>query len=65
MRTKAEICADSVRGHRAAATRMGITLDEYRSHIAAGDRWCPDCHVWHSGLMPLDWTHLLARVLVR
>lgn len=32
---------------KVAATRAGITLDEYRSRVAAGEKWCTACKTWH------------------
>ncbi|WP_406263515.1 hypothetical protein [Streptomyces chartreusis] len=32
---------------KAAATRIGITVDEYQAHIAAGRKWCTGCKTWH------------------
>jgi hypothetical protein len=33
-------------GARIAAGRLGITVDEYRAHEAAGERWCSCCGAW-------------------
>lgn len=32
---------------KAAATRIGVTVDEYRAHIASGRKWCTGCKNWH------------------
>lgn len=32
---------------KAAATRVGLTLDEYQQKVAAGDRYCFRCKAWH------------------
>ena len=33
---------------KAAATRLGITHDEYARHLEAGEKWCAGCKAWHS-----------------
>jgi hypothetical protein len=35
--------------HRIAigATMAGVTRDEYRRHVAAGEKWCAGHHDWH------------------
>lgn len=38
----------SERSERAAATRIGITVDELRAHRAAGEKHCPSCREWLS-----------------
>lgn len=37
------------RGFGPAASRLGITVDEYLAHLARGDKWCYRCRDWHSG----------------
>ena len=32
---------------KTAATRVGISLEEYRAHVAGGERWCTGCRAWH------------------
>ena len=32
---------------KSAATRIGITLDEYLAHRDAGEKWCMRCRAWH------------------
>lgn len=34
-------------GWRRGATRLGITFDEYRDHIHAGEKWCSGHKSWH------------------
>lgn len=36
----------SEHGAKIAASRLGITVEEYRSHRDNGERWCPDCQDW-------------------
>lgn len=36
----------SEHGAKIAAGRIGITVDEYRRHEAAGERWCSTCASW-------------------
>jgi hypothetical protein len=33
-------------GAKIAAGRLGIAVDEYRRHEAAGEHWCPRCESW-------------------
>jgi hypothetical protein len=33
-------------GWISAAKRLGISLDEYASHINSGERWCNRCQMW-------------------
>lgn len=33
---------------RRSANRVGITLEEYLTRIAAGEKWCCGCQLWHS-----------------
>jgi len=35
---------------RAAAARIGVTIEEYERRLAEGERWCSGCKAWH----PLD-----------
>lgn len=39
----------SERGVTIAASRLGITIEEYRQHEAAGEAWCPRCESWQPG----------------
>lgn len=32
---------------KAAATRVGLTLQEYEARVAAGEKWCTACKEWH------------------
>lgn len=32
---------------RAHAGRLGMTMEEYRGHVAAGEKWCTGCKAWH------------------
>jgi hypothetical protein len=32
---------------RTAATRIGLTVHEYRAHIEADKKWCGGCKDWH------------------
>lgn len=33
---------------KGAAARIGITVEEYRAHVAAGRKWCTGCKEWHA-----------------
>lgn len=33
-------------GAKIAASRLGVTVAEYREHEANGERWCPKCGSW-------------------
>lgn len=30
-----------------AAKRIGVSVDEYESRTAAGEKWCTGCKAWH------------------
>jgi hypothetical protein len=32
---------------RTAAKRRGMSEDEYRARLSAGEKWCVACKVWH------------------
>lgn len=32
---------------RGVASRLGIPEEEYRAHVAAGEKWCSGCKAWH------------------
>lgn len=32
---------------KGAATKIGVSLDEYDRRVAAGEWWCSGCRVWH------------------
>jgi hypothetical protein len=34
-------------GIKGAATRLGITLQEYLAHLESGEKWCSVCREWH------------------
>ena len=33
---------------KSVATRLGMTVDEYRKHRDAGELWCSGCRRWHA-----------------
>jgi hypothetical protein len=45
--------AEGVR--KAAAKRVGLTIEEYDARIAAGEKWCTGCKEWHPrGMFKVD-----------
>lgn len=38
----------SERSRKSAATRIGVSLEEYDRRRAAGEWWCSGCRVWHA-----------------
>jgi len=32
---------------KTAATRLGLTLEQYRARVALGEKWCTGCKAWH------------------
>lgn len=32
---------------KVAASRIGVTYEEYRAHREAGEKWCSGCTAWH------------------
>lgn len=32
---------------KSAATRVGLTREQYVERLAAGDKWCTACKAWH------------------
>lgn len=32
---------------RTAAIRVGLSVDDYRARISAGQKWCTGCKAWH------------------
>jgi hypothetical protein len=32
--------------HRTAAVKLGLSFEEYRTHVEAGRRFCWDCREW-------------------
>lgn len=37
-----------VRARATAASRLGLTLDEYDRRLASGQKWCGGCREWHA-----------------
>lgn len=33
---------------KAAAARIGVSIDEYATNLAAGMKWCTGCKAWHA-----------------
>lgn len=34
-----------------AASKIGVTLEDYRAKFAAGLKWCTGCKTWHMGIL--------------
>lgn len=32
---------------KAAAAKLGLSVEAYLNRLADGDRWCADCRSWH------------------
>ena len=32
---------------KVAAKRIGLTVEQYRARLAAGEKWCRVCREWH------------------
>lgn len=45
-RTSVQRRADDAWGHRIAASKLGISYDEYRAQIERGLKWCSGHHAW-------------------
>lgn len=40
---------------KTAAKRIGVSLEEYRSRVVLGQKWCTGCRAWHSrSVFPRD-----------
>jgi hypothetical protein len=33
---------------KAVARRLGVSVDEYRTQVASGNKWCVGCKAWHA-----------------
>lgn len=43
---RARLLQMSERAMKQGATRLGISVDDYRRHIEAGERWCSGHQMW-------------------
>lgn len=34
-------------GRKTAATKLGLSVEEYEAHLAAGEQWCIGCRAFH------------------